>query len=56
MSCANCWRSGKKQLRVLLDFESHDDGVSHLTEEDRREISVGLAEIQRGEIASEEEV
>jgi predicted transcriptional regulator len=42
--------------RAILDFASHDDGVYHLTDEERREVRAGLAEIERGEIASDEEV
>ena len=42
--------------RAILDYASHDDGNYHLTEDERREVRAGLAEIQRGELASDEEV
>ncbi len=42
--------------RAILDFASHDDGVYHLTDEERGEVRAGVAEIERGEIASEREV
>jgi predicted transcriptional regulator len=42
--------------RAILDYASHDDGVYHLTDEERSEVRQGLAEIERGEIASKEEV
>jgi hypothetical protein len=42
--------------RALLDYASHDEGVYHLTADERAEIRVGLAEIERGEIASDDEV
>ena len=42
--------------RAILDFASHDDGVYHLTDDERAEVRSGLAEIDRGEIASDEEV
>jgi len=42
--------------RAILDYASHDDGVYHLTDEERKEVRAGLAELERGEIATEEEV
>jgi predicted transcriptional regulator len=42
--------------RAILDYASHDDGVYHLTDDERREVRAGLAEIRRGDIASDEEV
>ena len=30
--------------RAILDFASHDDGVYHLTDEERREVRAGVAE------------
>jgi hypothetical protein len=42
--------------RAILDYASHDDGLYHLTEEERREVRAGLAEIRRGDIASNKEV
>lgn len=42
--------------RAILDYASHDDGVYHLSGGERREVRAGLAEIERGEIASDREV
>ena len=42
--------------RAILDYASEDDGVYHLTTEERREVRAGVAEIERGEIASDREV
>jgi hypothetical protein len=42
--------------RAILDFASDDEEVYHLTDEERSEVRAGLAEIERGEIASEREV
>lgn len=41
--------------RAILDYASHDE-VYLLTAEERSEVRAGLAEIDRGEIASDEEV
>ncbi len=42
--------------RAILDYASDDERVYHLTGEERREVRAGLAEIARGEIASDREV
>ena len=42
--------------RAILDYASDDDGVYHLTDDERREVQAGLKEVGRGEIASDEEV
>ena len=42
--------------RAILDYASHDDGVYHLTDDERAEVRAGLAEIERGDIASDAEV
>jgi predicted transcriptional regulator len=42
--------------RVLLAMESEDNGVYRLTDEERAEIRTALAEVERGEVASDEEV
>jgi len=42
--------------RAILDYASHDEGVYHLTDDERAEVREGLAEIERGEIASDDEV
>jgi predicted transcriptional regulator len=41
--------------RAILDFAS-DDGLYHLTDDERSEVRAGVAEIKRGEVASDEEV
>jgi len=41
--------------RAILDYASNDD-VYHLSDEERAEVRAGLAEIERGEIASDAEV
>jgi predicted transcriptional regulator len=42
--------------RAIIDYASHDEGVYHLTDAERAEVRAGLAEIERGEIATDEEV
>ena len=42
--------------RAILDYASHDDGRYHLTDEERTEVRAGIAEVGRGEIASDEDV
>jgi hypothetical protein len=42
--------------RAILDYASHDDGVYHLTDEERAEVKAALAEIERGAIASDDEI
>jgi hypothetical protein len=42
--------------RAILDYASHDDGQYHLTDEERGQVRAGLAEVRRGEIASDEDV
>ena len=42
--------------RAILDYASHDDDIYHLTDDERREVRAGLAEIRRGDIATDEEV
>ena len=41
--------------RAILDYASHDNGIYHLTDEERREVRAGLAGIESGEIASDDE-
>ena len=41
--------------RAIIDYASHDEGVYHLTNDERAEVRAGLAEIERGEIAREDE-
>ena len=42
--------------RAIIDYASHDEGLYHLTDDERAEVRAGLAEIKRGEIATEKEV
>jgi hypothetical protein len=42
--------------RAILDYASQDDDVYHLTDEERREVYAGLAELARGEIATDDDV
>lgn len=41
--------------RVLLAMESEDNGVYRLSDEERAEIRAALAEVERGEVASDAE-
>ncbi len=41
--------------RAILEYAS-DDSVYHLNDNERKEVHAGLEEIERGEIASDEEV
>jgi len=41
--------------RAILQYASSDD-IYHLSDEERAEVRAGLAEIERGDIASDEEV
>jgi hypothetical protein len=47
---------GDRGARAILDYASYDDDLYHLTDDERREVRAGLAEIRRGEIASDDEV
>jgi hypothetical protein len=42
--------------RILLAMEGQDTGVYRLSDEERAEIRAALAEIERGDVASDEEV
>ena len=42
--------------RILLAMEGEDSGVYRLSDEERAEIRAALAEVERGEVASDEEV
>lgn len=42
--------------RAIIDYASHDEGVYHLTDDERAEVRAGCAEIRNGEIAREDEV
>ena len=45
----------KTVARAILDYAS-DDSVYHLTDDERREVRAGLAEVRRGDVASDDEV
>ena len=45
----------KAVARAILDYAS-DDGVYHLTDDERREVRAGLAEVRGGDVASDDEV
>jgi hypothetical protein len=42
--------------RILLAMEGEEGGLYRLSDEERGEVRAALAEIERGEVASEEEV
>jgi hypothetical protein len=42
--------------RAILDYASHDDSVYYLTDDERAEVRAGIAEIERGQIASDKDV
>jgi len=42
--------------RILLAMEGEEGGAYRLSDEERAEVRAALAEIERGEVASEEEV
>jgi predicted transcriptional regulator len=42
--------------RAILDFASHDDEACHLNECEQGEVRAGLVDIERGDIASDEEI
>ena len=46
----------EKVARAILDYANDDDGLYYLTDDEREEVRAGLAEIKRGEIASDAEV
>jgi predicted transcriptional regulator len=52
------WPAEKQQeaVEVLLWLDGRQDNVYVLSPEERADIEVGLVELERGEIATEEEV
>ena len=42
--------------RAILDYASHDESVYYLTDDERAEVRAGVAEIERGDIASDRDV
>jgi predicted transcriptional regulator len=43
-------------VRTAIEIERKHAGIYHLDEEERADIREGLAEIERGEVASDDEV
>ena len=52
------WPAEKQEdaVRVLLEMEAEGNGFYELSEEELADIEEGLKEIERGEVATEEEV
>ena len=46
----------EEAMRVLLEMEAQDTGPYELSEEELADIEEGLKEIERGEVASDQEV
>ena len=46
----------EEAMRVLLEIEAQSTGVYQLSPEELADIEEGLREIERGEVASDEEV
>jgi hypothetical protein len=42
--------------RAILDYASHDEGVYHLTDDEREEVRDGLAEVKRRDFATDDDV
>ena len=42
--------------RAIVDYASHDESVYYLTHDERAEVRAGVAELERGEIASDRAV
>jgi predicted transcriptional regulator len=55
---AETWSQGAQEelVRTALEIERKHAGIYQLDEDELADISEGLAEIERGEVASEEEV
>lgn len=55
---AQAWPQAAQEelVRTAIDIERKHVGVYHLDEDERADIREGLAEIERGEVASDEEV
>jgi hypothetical protein len=43
-------------VRILLAMEDQDTGVYRLSDKERAEIRAALAEVERGEVATDEQV
>ena len=46
----------EEAMRVLLEMEAQDTGPYELSEEELADIEEGLKEIERGEVATDQEV
>lgn len=55
---AEAWpaEAQKELVRVAIEIERRHMGVYRLNDEERADVREGLAEIKRGEVASEDEV
>ena len=55
---AETWSEDEQEelAQIVLEIEARRHGVYHATPEELKAIDEGLAEIERGEIASDEEV
>ena len=55
---AETWPEEAQQelVRTAIDIERRHAGIYHLDDEERADILEGLAEIERGEVASDEDV
>ena len=55
---AEAWsqKAQEELVRSALDIEKKHAGVYHLDDTERKDIREGLAEIERGEVASDTEV
>jgi len=52
------WPTEKQEqaVEMLRAFDEIEDGVYHLTPEEERDLDEALREVERGEIATDEEV
>ncbi len=55
---AETWPEEAQQelVRTAIDIERRHAGIYHLDDEERADILEGIAEIERGEVASDEDV
>jgi predicted transcriptional regulator len=58
MRRAETWPKERQQeaLRLLLEMEARDTSTYQLSEEEAADIDEALKEVERGEVATEEEV
>ena len=52
------WPADRREdaMQILLEMEKQDLGVYRMSDEERADIEDALAEMERGEVASDEEV